>query len=134
MYGVEHLRLLSGEKTMNGVSQEQVLEQLKLLLPAIGGLLTMMGILTPAESARWITQILAVAGPLMILGGMVWGVLDKRQASLVAKVDTLAKDPNSPVKGVIVTNSPAGQDLANSMPGNTTVEAGTAQATTMANN
>lgn len=119
---------------MFGMSQEQVMEQLKLLLPAIGGILTMAGILTPAESAMWTTKIMAAAGPLMILGGMIWGLIDKTRESLVKKVDVLAKDPTSPVVGVIVSASAEGKELAAAIPGNTTVPAGTLQATTIANN
>ena len=125
---------LQNEHALSASAQEQILEQLKLLLPAIGGLLTMMGLLTPAESAKWITTIMNAAGPMMILGGMIWGVLDKRQKSLVAKVDALAKDQNSPVIGVIVSPTVAGKELANSLPGNTTVPAGTVQASELAAN
>ncbi len=119
---------------MNNGYREQILEQLKLLLPAVGGLLTMLGIMTPAESAKWITSIMNAAGPAMILGGMIWGALDKRQSSLVAKVDALAKSPDSPVVGVIVSPTVAGKELANSLPGNTTVPAGTVQASELAAN
>lgn len=113
-------------------SQEQIMEQLKLLLPAIGGVLTMIGVLTPAESAHWITTIMNAVGPLLILGGMIWGVLDKRQSSLVAKVDALAKDPNSPVQAVLTTNTPEGRALAAEIPGATTVPAGTIDAANLA--
>ncbi len=114
------------------VSKEQILEQLKLLLPAIGGILVMAGIMTPADSAKWIAAIMSAAGPMMILGGMVWGVLDKRQSSLVSKVDVLAKDKDSPVVGVIVSNTVAGKELAETVGSNTTVPAGSAQASRIA--
>jgi hypothetical protein len=114
------------------MSQEQVMEQLKLLLPAIGSILTMLGIMTPAEYASWATAILGAIGPMFILGGMIWGVVDKTRASLIRKVDVIAKDPTSAVLGIVTTNNAEGRDLSASMDGNTTVTAGTPAAASMA--
>jgi len=64
--------------------------------------------------------------------GFIWSGLTHRQDNAVAVVDAMAKDPASPVKGVIVEATIAGRDLANSIPGSTVVMAGTHEATTIA--
>lgn len=65
-----------------------------------------------------------------IMGG--WGLIVHTQKNAVAVVDAIAKDPASPVKGVVTTATPAGRELAESMPGNTTVPAGSPAATSIA--
>lgn len=54
----------------------------------------------------------------------VWSQFTHTQANAVAVVDALAKNPDSPVKGVVLTNTIEGRDLAKEMPGTTTVVAG----------
>jgi hypothetical protein len=56
---------------------------------------------------------------------LIWGLFTHTQSNAVAVVDAIAKDPASPVKGVVVENTAAGRDLAKEMPGSTTVVAGT---------
>lgn len=68
------------------------------------------------------------AALVTMVAGAIWGIFNKTERNMVAAVDALAKDPSSPVKGVIVANTPAGKELANSIPGATVVPAGTAAA------
>lgn len=77
----------------------------------------------------------ASAGTLEMIGGiivslapLVWGLLTHTQTNAVAVVDTIAQQKDSPVKAVLAEDTPAGHDLANSLPGNTTVVAGTSAA------
>ena len=79
------------------------------------------------------------AGTLEMLGGavisivpLIWSMLTHTQANAVAVVDTIAKQPNSPVKAVVTESTRAGVELANAMPGNTTVVAGTNAAVDLA--
>lgn len=58
----------------------------------------------------------------------VWGLATHTQANAVAVVDTIAKQPDSPVKAVVVEPTEAGRNLADAMPGNTTVVAGSTAA------
>ena len=62
----------------------------------------------------------------------VWGLFVHSQKNAVAVVDTIAKQPDSPVKAVVTEPSPAGRELANSLPGNTTVVAGSNAAVNLA--
>lgn len=61
----------------------------------------------------------------------VWGLFVHRQSNAVAVVSEIAKDPASPVKGVIVSNSVEGRDLAQSIDG-PVVPAGTSAAADLA--
>ena len=81
----------------------------------------------------------ASSGTLEMAGGVVvslapllWSMLTHTQTNAVAVVDTLAKQPDSGVKAVVTDNTVAGAALANAMPGNTTVIAGTQAAVTVA--
>jgi hypothetical protein len=71
-------------------------------------------------------------GVLMSLAPLIWSMFTHTQANAVAVVDTMAKDPASPVKAVVTDATVAGRELANSMPGNTTVVAGSHAAETAA--
>jgi hypothetical protein len=93
--------------------------------------------------ARW---IVATFGPFLIAHGytqstlemwagifvsaapLIWSMFVHTESNAVAVVDQLAKEASSPVLAVVVAPNQAGQDLAKSMPGNTTVVAGTQQA------
>ena len=82
-------------------------------------------ILDPATQAALGTVVAAI-----VVG--VWSQLTKSDAAKVAMVDALAKDPASPVKGVILESTIAGQNMAKTLPGKTTVVAGTFDASTLA--
>lgn len=77
----------------------------------------------------------ASAGTLEMLGGvivslapLIWGMITHTQTNAVAVVDTIAKQPDSPVKAVITEPTEAGRELAAAIPGNTTVVAGSGAA------
>jgi len=82
-------------------------------------------ILDPATQAA-----LGTVAAAIVVG--IWSQLTKSPAAKVAMVDALAKDPESPVKGVILESTIAGQAMARSLPGKTTVVAGTFDASTLA--
>mgnify|MGYP001612760081 FL=1 len=114
------------------MSQEQVLGQLRQILPVIGTILVSLGVMKPETVGNLTSTILVIAGPIMIIVSSVWSLVDKTKASMVSKVDAMAKDPTSPVLGVIVAPTAEGRDLANSLPGMTTVPAGTVAADNIA--
>ena len=62
----------------------------------------------------------------------VWGLFVHTKTNAVAVVDMIAKEKDSPVKAVILEPTAEGKALAASMPGDTTVVAGTTQATAAA--
>lgn len=77
----------------------------------------------------------ATSGTLELAGGiavslapLVWSMLVHTQANAVAVVDTIAKDPTSAVKAVVLEPTTAGRELAETLPGNTTVVAGSVAA------
>lgn len=75
-----------------------------------------------------------LAGAAVSLVMWVISMIVHTQSSAVAVVDKMAKDPTSPVAGVITTNTPAGRALSDSIPGTTTVPAGSPAASKIANN
>jgi len=64
--------------------------------------------------------------------GTVLSLLSHTQKGSVAVVDAMAKDPASPVKGVVAKDTVAGRNMADAMPGDTTMPAGTLGATQIA--
>lgn len=107
---------------------EQISGQLRQLLQALGGMAIGLGWLTTGQVDFWLQVILQVGGPLAMLAGIAWSWWVNRPVALVASVDAMAKDPASPIKGVVVTNTTAGRDLARALHGTTTVIAGTPDA------
>jgi hypothetical protein len=69
-----------------------------------------------------------IAGVLISLAPLVWSMITHTQTNAVAVVDAIAKQPDSPVKAVLTEPTPAGRELAEAMPGSTTVVAGTTAA------
>jgi len=65
------------------------------------------------------------SGVIISLAPLIWGMFAHTQAHAVEIVDTIAKQPDSPVKAVILEPTAAGKVLAESIPGDTTVVAGT---------
>ena len=109
-------------------SQEQLMGQLRQILPVLGTLAVSFGLLKTEDVGNVIAIILNVTGAGMVIGSMAWSAYSNTRASMVAKVDAIAKEPSSPVVAVITTNTIEGRKLANSMPGTTTVPAGTLEA------
>jgi hypothetical protein len=70
-------------------------------------------------------------GVLVSLAPLIWGLFVHTETNAVAVVDTIAKQPDSPVKAVVMEPTTAGRDIAASIPGNTTVVAGTQAAAAM---
>jgi hypothetical protein len=64
-------------------------------------------------------------GVLVSLAPLIWGLFTHTEAHAVEVVDTIAKQPDSPVKAVVMEPTTAGRDIAASIPGDTTVVAGT---------
>lgn len=60
--------------------------------------------------------IIAAASICAGIGGLFLSVVTG-QANVIKDMVTLAKDPNSPIQGVITTATKEGQDLAKAIPG-----------------
>jgi hypothetical protein len=72
------------------------------------------------------------SGVIISLVPLIWGLFTHTQTNAVAVVDTIAKQPDTPVKAVILEPTAAGRDIAASISGDTTVVAGTQAAATAA--
>jgi hypothetical protein len=92
---------------------EQTSGQLRQLLQALGTLANTMGVvnLTTGQLDMWINVAILVIGTVAQVGGFAWSYKVNRPVDLVASVVNLAKDPQSPVKGVVVENTMAGREL-----------------------
>lgn len=73
-----------------------------------------------------------VAGILISLAPLVWSMVTHTQANAVAVVDTIAKDKDSPVKAIVMEPTQEGREIADALPGNTTVVAGSSAASNLA--
>jgi hypothetical protein len=69
--------------------------------------------------------VLSLAASLIV---GAWGLMVHTQTNAVTVVDTIAKQPDSPVKAVVVEPTAEGAAIAAALPGNTTVVAGTVAA------
>jgi putative heme iron utilization protein len=72
------------------------------------------------------------SGVVLSLVPLAWSMFVHTQTNAVAVVDAIAKQPNSAVKAVVTESTVAGRELAESMPGNTTVVAGSSAAAAVA--
>lgn len=81
-------------------------------------------VISDADSTLFLPIIIAAPA-------FLWGLWKNRQAAIVAKAETLSQDPTSPVKGLVVDNSPEGKAISDAS-GSTVVVAGTSAATNMA--
>lgn len=70
-----------------------------------------------------------IVGVIISLAPLVWSMFAHTETNAVSIVDTIAKRPDSPVKAVLTEPTAAGRELAESMPGSTTVVAGSQAAT-----
>lgn len=68
------------------------------------------------------------SGVLISLVPLVWSMFVHTDTNAIKVVDTIAKEPDSTVKAIITHATPEGAALASSLPGNTTVVAGSAAA------
>lgn len=76
------------------------------------------------------------AGTLEIAGGVIvslapllWSMFVHTESNAVTVVDTIAKQPDSPVKAIVMESTVEGRAIADNIPGHTTVVAGSLAAT-----
>lgn len=112
------------------MNQEQIKSTIRSVIAAIGGFVVALG----WKNAETFINILtneAVLGVIASVVAMGWGLIRHKQSNQVAAVAEIAKQPDSPVKGVITEDSPEGRKLALSIDG-PVVASGTTDATRMA--
>ena len=107
-------------------------EQIKRLatwaVTALGGALAGWGAARGYHFGDAITQLLSsdfIIGlvTMLITGILTWAT--SKLPFLVKVLDAFAKDKTTPIQAVVMTPTKEGIEIANSLPGNTTVGAGT---------
>lgn len=68
------------------MTQDQVLGQLRQLMPAIGWILIATGKVNPAEWASFIDVMIPAAGAAFVLGSAAWALLANSKASIIKSV------------------------------------------------
>lgn len=117
------------------MNTEQVKSAIRSLITTFGGVIAGWFAAKGWFTIDQVTSVLNSPTTLSILASVaagIWGLVTHTQTNAVAVVDAIAKQPGSPVKAVVTENTAAGNDLANAMPGNTTVVAGSQAAATVA--
>ncbi len=110
------------------MNSQQLSEMAKPLIGALVAYLAASHIFFDAQT--W--NIILTA--LVSIGLAIWAYKQNTILSQVSHVDAMAKDKSNPVKAIIVEATPAGSDLANAIPGMTTIVAGTAAARSASEN
>src|ERR1700754_5185942 len=96
------------------MNQEQVKSAVRWLIASFGPVIIQHGYASAGT--------LEIAGGVIVsLAPLIWGMLTHTQQNAVAVVDTIAKQPDSPVKAVVTEATEAGREMANALPGSTTV-------------
>lgn len=98
---------------------------------AIAGFLVGRGWVTPDQAMGVMTNeavITAIGGGVAALISLIFSWIRHKAANEVAVVAKMADDPKSPVKGVVVTPTPAGVQLIEDVGSSSVVPAGTIEA------
>jgi hypothetical protein len=100
-------------------SQDQVMGQLRIIIPALGTIVTAFGV-TSAQAGSW-TQIgLSMVGPISYLIVAAWSLIANSRASIMAAA-AKPVDANTPAPTIILPKEEA--DLAAKLPSNVTTKA-----------
>lgn len=109
------------------MNQEQVKSAIRSLITTFGGVIAGWFAAKGWFTIDQVTSVLNSPTTISILASIAagaWGLVAHTQKNAVAVVDAIAKQPDSPVKAVVTESTPAGQALADALPGSTTVVAG----------
>lgn len=109
------------------MTQQQIMDLIRQILQVLGTIATAFGFLSADAVAAWTAMVLQIAGPLAMIGAVVWGYLDTRKSKLISDVDKM-----DGVAGVVTTKTPEGVALANGVDSHTVVPAGTSTAAAIA--
>ena len=98
---------------MFGMNPDQIIGTIRQFLPFVGGIATALG-------WTWFDGVasatLAVLGPAMTLGSLVWSLISKTHANIVSSA---AAVPG--VSSITLTDTNAGRALASATPSNVNV-------------
>jgi hypothetical protein len=100
------------------MNHQQILSFIRWVQATIGPILIAKGYVSESTLPM-------VAGVVVSLVPLVWSMFVHTDTNAIKVVDTIAQQPNSPVVAIITEPTPAGKAIAASLPGKTTVVAGT---------
>jgi hypothetical protein len=97
-------------------SQDQVMGQLRIIIPALGTIITAFGI-SQAEAGSYVQIALASIGPLSYLVVAVWSLIANSRESIL-KAAAKPAAPGLPAPQIVLPKEEA--DLAQKLPDNVT--------------
>lgn len=103
------------------MNEEQAKSFVRWITAIIGPFLMAHGYVTEESLQLW-------GGVIVALIPLAWSLYVHTQHNAVAVVDKIAQQPDSPIKVIVTEGTIAGKEMAASLPGNTTVVAGTPSA------
>ena len=117
------------------MNRAQVEKLVRWALSGLGGFLVGWAASRGNQWGDIISNLLSselVIGLLTSAGVGLWAWVSGRIPAIAALVDSIAKQPDTPIQAIVMAKTTEGVALAQSLPGNTTVVAGTAAANEMA--
>jgi hypothetical protein len=118
---------------MASMNIEQAKSGIRWLITTFGGVIAGWFAAKGYFTIDQVTSVLSSETTVSLLASIgvgIWGLFVHSQTNAITVVDTIAKQPDSPVKAISTEPTVEGQALASSLPGNTTVVAGSVAATT----
>lgn len=86
----------------------------------LAGMLTSYGFTVSASNRE------TIAGFAMAAANLAWTMYGNRINAKLAEISKAAQDPTSPVKGVVMTDTPEGREVAAAIPGPVVTEGSSA--------
>lgn len=78
--------MANGNGPLNGMtpSQDQLVAQLRILIPALGTIATTAGWMTAEQTGPLVSNCLIAIGPVMYIAGAIWSYIANSRASILA--------------------------------------------------
>lgn len=97
-------------------SQEQVTAQLRIIIPALGTIVTAFGI-SQADAGSWVQIGLASVGPISYVVIAIWSIMANTRQSIIARA-AKPVDAKTPAPQIILP--PQEKTIADKLPDNVT--------------
>lgn len=68
------------------MTQQQIIDLIRQILQVLGTVATAFGFMSPDAVASWIATIMQIAGPIAMIGSVIWGFLDARKSAQITNV------------------------------------------------
>jgi len=95
-------------------TQDQVMGQLRVIIPAIGTIITAIGV-SSSSVDHWTGIALAAVGPIAYVATAIWSLMANSRASIMASA-AKPVDANTPAPQIVLPKEEAA--LAQSLPSN----------------